>query len=99
MGAAVEVLVDEELGGVSARLHWLEGSHGVFETAGEVLDAAGRRVRGADEELTRQSESGAVDELGGGVTEVLFEGRSYAKENERQGGGPSVALVTGSHQG
>ena len=84
VGAVLEVLADERLGGMGARLHRLQAPHGRFEAAGEVLDAAGRSVWRAAEEFAGEPERGPVDELSRGVVEVLLEGSTYPEEYQGQ---------------
>ena len=46
VGAVFEVLADERLCGIGARLHGLQACHGLLEAAGEILDAARWSVLG-----------------------------------------------------
>ena len=46
VGAVFEVLADERLCGIGARLHGLQACHGLLEAAGEILDAARGSVLG-----------------------------------------------------
>lgn len=55
VGSITEVLVDERLRGLSARLHRLKALHGVLEDAGEVLDVARSGVGGVEQRSSPDS--------------------------------------------